>query len=52
MNGGVSIADAVISSTLSAEELTSWSQWARLQADRIDPAVNGSCKTRPTEEPE
>jgi hypothetical protein len=45
-------ANKIAPDPFSAEELTSWSQWARLQADRIDPAVNGSCKTRPTEEPE
>ncbi len=34
---------------MSADEINSWVQWALSQADRIDPVVNGSYKTRPTE---
>ena len=37
---------------MSGEKLASWSQWALSQADRIDPVVNGSYKTRPAEAPE
>jgi hypothetical protein len=31
------------------EDLASWSQWALMQANRIDPVVNGSYKMRPPE---
>jgi len=34
---------------MSADEINSWAQWALSQAARIDPIVNGSYKTRPTE---
>jgi hypothetical protein len=34
---------------MTPEELMSWAQWALTQADRIDPVVNGSYKTRPSE---
>ncbi len=34
---------------MSDDELLAWRSWALTQADRIDPIVSGSYKTRPTE---
>jgi hypothetical protein len=42
-------ADKTAPEPMSADELESWSRWALAQADRIDPIISGSYKTRPSE---
>ena len=48
----VRAANATAANPLVADELETWSSWARAQADRIDPVVSGAFKTRPAEAPE
>jgi len=35
---------------MSSEDLAEWSGWALAQADRIDPVISGTFKTRPANE--